>query len=303
MDTPLKQCNKCKEWKPATPQHFHRKASSRDGLRSICITCRGCTKMPDYSASEGHKRCRSCLTEKPATTEFFYRSKSNRDGLNSWCKYCMDERKATWDAENAERREESSRAYRETNREAIREYQQNWVLKNADRLRQYRKEKRAANIDHVRQDRLVNADRYRAWMRAWRQRNKGREREYYEQNKDKARIRSRTYETRKMNLPSAFTENDWQRALEYFSGCCAVCGRPPGLFHTLAMDHWIPISSPDCPGTIPANIIPLCHGIDGCNNSKNRNDPVIWLTKTFSKRRAKEILTNIANYFSSLNAS
>lgn len=105
---------------------------------------------------------------------------------------------------------------------------------------------------------------------------------------------------RQFGLPIAFTSRDWRHALNYFQGRCAVCGRPPGFWHTLAMDHWIPISSPDCPGTMAINIIPLCHGIGGCNNSKHDKPPEQWLIQNFGERKAKKILKRIHDYFDSL---
>src|SRR5512141_2961524 len=87
----------------------------------------------------------------------------------------------------------------------------------------------------------------------------------------------RAYVLRKRKLPDTFTDQDWQRALEYWDYKCAVCGRPRGLWHTLAADHWIPLSDPECPGTIPTYIVPLCHGEGGCNNSKRSRSPQAWL--------------------------
>lgn len=102
------------------------------------------------------------------------------------------------------------------------------------------------------------------------------------------------------NLPNDYTSTDWQNALNYFYGCCAICGRQQGFFHTLAMDHWIPLSSSNCPGTVPSNIVPLCHGIDGCNNSKGNRDALEWLTSKYGKQKAKEKFNNIQTYFASI---
>jgi len=41
----------------------------------------------------------------------------------------------------------------------------------------------------------------------------------------------------------------------------------------------------------------LCHGIGGCNNSKNKKDPEIWLIKRFGTRKAATLLKRIAAYF------
>jgi len=44
-------------------------------------------------------------------------------------------------------------------------------------------------------------------------------------------------------------------------------------------------------------MIPLCHGLGGCNNSKSDKDPEPWLTKRFGKRKAAVILKRIHAYF------
>jgi hypothetical protein len=114
-------------------------------------------------------------------------------------------------------------------------------------------------------------------------------------------INQRHRYSKKCHLPSAFTDDDWQYCLSYFNHCCAICERPQGLWHYLAMDHWIPLSSLECPGTVPINIVPLCQGVDGCNNHKSSSDPVEWINKRFGKRKAKIIILRIQTYFDSLN--
>jgi hypothetical protein len=103
-------------------------------------------------------------------------------------------------------------------------------------------------------------------------------------------------------LPNTLTDAQWQFALSHFDHRCAVCGMSINLFVTLAADHWIPVSSPFCPGTIATNIIPLCHtkrgGIGGCNNSKGDSDPTEWLTAKFGGLKAKKIEKRIGLYFS-----
>ncbi len=109
-------------------------------------------------------------------------------------------------------------------------------------------------------------------------------------------IGARRYE-RKRITPNVFTETDWQTCLSYFGHRCAVCGRPQGLWHTISKAHWIPLASPECPGTIPTNIIPLCNGIDGCNNSQLANAPETWLTKRYGKYKATKIIQRVNQYF------
>lgn len=124
--------------------------------------------------------------------------------------------------------------------------------------------------------------------------------------KDERRLTKRLAEqrrrTKKHGLPCSFTAQDWQHALEYFGNCCATCGRPPGLWHKLTPDHWIAVDDPrpDNPGTVPANIVPLCYGDGGCNNSKWKYEAEEWLVKKFGKQKAKDILQRIKVYFGSL---
>lgn len=103
--------------------------------------------------------------------------------------------------------------------------------------------------------------------------------------------------TRKLAIPSSFTEVDWNRALCYFEYRCAICGVYPNKKVTLAKDHWIPITSTNCPGTIPSNIVPLCHGENGCNNRKGSRDALEWLISSYGVDKANHICARINHYF------
>ncbi len=105
------------------------------------------------------------------------------------------------------------------------------------------------------------------------------------------------YLNRKRELPNTLTSKDWHQALDYWGHKCAVCGRPRGLWHTLSQDHWIPLTSAQCPGTDATNILPLCYGTDGCNNSKGKQLPDVWLRKKLGKRRAERKMAEINAYF------
>jgi len=114
------------------------------------------------------------------------------------------------------------------------------------------------------------------------------------------RIYDQRREARKRALPDSFTAEDWRRCLEYFNNCCAVCGRSQGLWHTISADHWTPLSASNCPGTVPSNIVPLCSGQNGCNNSKNKQKPETWLLRKFGELKAQEIINRINQYFQTL---
>lgn len=136
-----------------------------------------------------------------------------------------------------------------------------------------------------------NAETRRTIITRWRIENP----EQHRANKHRRRARKRS-------LPNTITAADIQYALNYFKGCCAICGRPlNGLWHTGALDHWIPLASPDCPGSIATNELPLCQGLDGCNNEKNDKYPTEWLIEKYGNRKANVILKRIKTYFSTLS--
>src|SRR5262245_54364387 len=84
-------------------------------------------------------------------------------------------------------------------------------------------------------------------------------------NPEKLRVQDANRRARKRSTPDTWTADQQAFMESYWHNACAVCGNPKGLFWTLAHDHWIPLNSPTCPGTIATNMIPLCHGTGGCN--------------------------------------
>ena len=233
--------------------------------------------------NEDMKQCTKCGQWKD--TECFYKGKAQ-------CKKCYREYKREYYKQN----KDIIREYYKQNKDTIREYKCGYYKQNKDTIREYREQ---------------NKDTIREYKR-----------EYYEQNKDTLRERNREYmktpqgrrvnriasnnrRARKLSLPDTLTSEQWQYALNYFGGRCAICDRQLndifGEF-TAAADHWIPLSyeGDDNPGTVAGNIIPLCHGVGGCNNSKSNTMPDEWLERQFGKRKAKQIAAKIQDYFDSL---
>lgn len=211
------------------------------------------------------KRCNQCGETKPL--EEFYSNKDAKDGRRSPCKACEAESDRRYRAENSEERAEYQRLYRAANPEKVAEYQRRYRAENPEKIAEGKHRWCAANPDALR----ANGQRRRA---------------------------------RKQGLPDTFTAQDWQRCLDYFNGCCAACGRQlKDLFstHTAAADHWIPLNSPDCPGTIPTNMVCLCHGKGGCNTSKQDTPAAEWLTEKYGTKKAVQILARIQAYFDSLD--
>lgn len=225
------------------------------------------------------KRCTKCGKYFPATTEYFTRHKAHRDGLYTWCKTCTREKDRARYAANPDRERERSRAWYATNAEYARAKARAWSAANPERLRETNRARRAESPEY-----------YREWAAA---------------NRDRGRVYKQNRRARKRNLPNTFTAEEARFALDYFHYSCAYCGRQfHDLFNerTLAFDHFIPLSSPECPGTTAGNMLPVCHGVDGCNLSKGARDPEEWLVSHFGKREARKKLEEIRTYFKTVES-
>lgn len=237
-------------------------------------------QMPD-----GYKFCRKCGVAKPATLEYF-KPITWRNILSGMCRECIQEtnrerqkqapeiKKAArgrYDPEKA--RAEKRRSYRR-NKDKIRIYQRGWDNRNRAKLRLRNKQYRHTHEGRQKRKKWVNA------------------------NRDKLKAIYHRRQARKRGLPDAFTAEDWQRALAYWNDSCAVCGisfeeRKPHA------DHIIPLVSPDCLGTVPLNILPLC---SHCNMSKSDNDLFEWMTDRYGVDYAAERLAAIQAYFDYLRS-
>lgn len=246
--------------------------------------CYGVTTVNDHTTIPP-KRCTKCGEEFPSTPKYFNRDRRTLDGLRSHCKVCTKKQK---------------REYRAENRERLKRYDADYYAIHSKYMKEYSKKYQAAHPELARQYRKTHREQLREYSRRYRTLNANKRREYQRQNLDRFRINGHNYRARKRGLPNTLTIEQMQFALEYFNYCCAVCGRQLlDLFgeRKLALDHWIPLSFSECPGTTVANLVPLCHGKDGCNNSKHDRDPQEWLISRFGKRKAHKILSNIETYF------
>lgn len=226
-----------------------------------CAACEKARRKKQANAPT--KKCPHCSTELPNTKDFFYTA-GKREGevcLNGYCKTCC----------RAIGREKSKTP--ESRKKARELY-----AKNPEHHRDVKRKERDKNRD------AINA----------------RNRANRAINPTKNRLRNHIRRTAEHNLLHDFTAQDWEYALKYFHNRCAVCEQQlMDLFgeRMVSMDHWIPVTSSDCPGTIPSNMIPLCMGKGGCNNSKNNTAPAKWLISRFGKRKANKIEQRINQFF------
>lgn len=293
----LKRCSTCGEWKPATPEFFNRDRGLRDGLNARCKQCRSRYSKQYYAANKEHERergraYRAANLDKVRERSRAYRS-ANPDKMREY--YAANADKLRADArerwrQNRDERIAQNRAWRAANKDSQREYKRKYYQEHIEEVREYKRqwneENRARKNENYRQWYVANTERQREYHREWSKANRAK-RTWYT-----ARRRAR-----KRFLPDTLTAADWQAALDHFGGCCAACGRPPGLWHAIVPDHWIPLVAADCPGTVPWNIVPLCHttkdGEGGCNNSKRHREAAEWLADAFGPRKGRVVQRHI----------
>lgn len=305
-DTPKKQCKKCKRWLAEDKAHFF---YGKSGIPySPCKECRGLAftvttnKKRKASTREGYAWCTQCDLELEITKFTAYKNGK----IDSRCRSCRQINKKNRRLQQPDivrmedkllrerrrdKRTEEIRLWREKNREHVISYHKKH---NATPERRAQKKARRQRSDVQYQMRMYGQEYSRRPDVVLRRKERNRT--------GIGKIIKQRYRARQLSLPHNFSKHDWDIALHYFGNCCAVCGRPRGLWHTLAADHWIPLSAgiEGNPGTVAINIVPLCHGRDGCNNSKSDKMPMDWLTQRFGTRQAKVISNRIESFFKSI---
>jgi len=255
------------------------------------------------------KRCSTCKETKAVSA--FSRNSKKKDGLQSQCKECVREYARVYYAANSEKLNEKSRVYRAANSEKVREKDRVYKAANPEKVREYKRVYRETNSEkereYARVYKAANPEKEREANRVYRAANPEKVREavrvWRAANPEKVRVNDQRRRARKANLPNTLTAAEWYYAIDYFHGCCAVCGRQlKNLDKTRrgSADHWIPLSKGG--GTTADNIVPLCSGEDGCNNRKGNKDPEVWLAQQFGKRKARVILKRILEYFELVKA-
>lgn len=158
------------------------------------------------------------------------------------------------------------------------------------------------NIDNHETLTIQRAEYARKHPEVFRESNKRWSAKNQEKVKQIKRDSEQRRKARKKNLDATFTDAGWLHALEYWGYRCAYCGKPAGLWHILAQDHFVPVSKGGA--YTSDNILPACHaakdGEDCCNNLKCSRDPNEWLTSRFGPKRAKTKIAEITAYFDSL---
>jgi len=272
------------------------------------------TTIPDS------KLCKHCNQIKPL--DAFGPKKRGLYGRDAKCRECCNAHQRAYNAENRDKRKAAYANRTEEQREARRTWDRQRYQKHAEKERQESRDWRKANPEKLRAAKRrwneANPERIRANRRAWAKANpdkvRASKRVNYINHTEKAKARARAWakanprnrkaheyarRARKLASSGKITPQQLKASLAYFNHRCAACGRPAGLWHTLAGDHWIALVNGGL--NTANNIVPLCHslkdGTDGCNNTKRSRDPLEWLHTRFGPKKATAILARIQDYF------
>lgn len=242
------------------------------------------------------KKCSLCGKSFPETIEYFAKAPY---GLRADCRECQRARarKNYWVDPEKRKHEARERRHNPETKAKHNQWQQDWRKNNPDKVKASKK-----------RDYEKNKPKRKATQRRYYESHKPeaikRAREWDKLHPDKVNIGTHKRLARIKGLPFQFKDADWQRCLSYWNNRCAICGREISETHLLAKDHWIPMydDRSDNPGTVPTNIIPVCHGrreakCSGCNESKWRFDPETWIRSQYPPDEADAIIKRILDYF------
>ena len=242
------------------------------------------------------KSCNKCKEPFPATSEYFHRNSKEKDGLCRTCKECAKTRARQWNVDNVERASESSKLYYQANSEIIKARSAQRYLDHTEKMNQQARARHEINRDrdnaNNRANRLKHIERETQrtaeWVAAHPERRREIANNYGKSAKGiAARVRRRA---RERGLPATFTSEQWLMCLSWWHNTCAYCGEQKPL----CADHFVPLASVDCPGTIAENMLPACKS---CNSSKMDRDFVEWSGNRVDPFEHAEILSRIGAYF------
>lgn len=241
---------------------FRNHPQGRDGLHSICVQC-----QRDY-AKDRMRRLREVEPEKVKAAK----KKHYQKERSKFIQYAKD-----YYENNKPKLLEKAAKYRKIFRDRILKWQREYYKNNKEKKKESDSRSRKKNIEKV----------------------KARMKNYRKNNISEIIMRNRLRRQKIKFSKKDFSQADWNYCLNYWGNKCAVCGSSANEEKIISMDHWIPLKLDG--STDKRNIIPLCHGVDGCNNKKNAKNPVKWLFSEFSFDFANKRLSDIEKYFSSLS--
>lgn len=290
----LKKCSKCGVEHPRTIEWFRGRKDSKDGFRGECRSC-GKKKQREYY--EENK------DELSKYNERYYREHRCRilNNVKSYYKDNVDKVKQyqkTYYMENREKVLEYQREYASGRKEYKAIYDKMYREENIDRIRERGVQYRLRNAEYIKKAklkyRIENRETIRERNNQWREENREIINKRRRENQHNLSIYCQRRRSRKNNLPSDLTKEDWSEIKGVFNNECSYCGMGESEHidkwgERLHQEHVIPLSKGG--PYVYENIIPACKF---CNLSKGNKDMLSWYrSKSFySKDRELKILSH-----------
>jgi len=266
---------------------FSRNNKAKSGFESQCRECRRASKRKWRAANPAKVReqRQRAYWKDPEKARSRSRDYARREPDK------VKQRRRIWYENNVEHAREYGRRYGQEHRAEQTAKRREWAKNNPEKTRAQKRRYYERHKEHIKakssrwyynQDPADINRKARERRRRWRL-----------NNPDTRQVSYIKRRARKRELPAQFTQADWQRALEYFEYRCAYCYDFPEEGTVLEADHFIPLRSRKCPGTVPENMIPACRS---CNRSKSKKSPKKWLEQRFSPLYALIIIGRIQDY-------
>lgn len=233
--------------------------------------------MSDIESSIVTKVCTQCCEEKPITE--FYKNKVSIDFHKTQCKKCytsnrIEYRKSYYEL-NKEKLAESSRIYRESNKEKVSERFKSWYEANKEYRAEYCKIRRSENKEVIAIQKKVwneankerNAEVAKVYREENRERLSAKQKNWCKENPEQRANHYRSRRARRKLAPGSHTSADIINLYNLQKGKCACCLK--SIKKGYQVDHIVALSKGG--SNDKYNLQLLCAP---CNQRKHAKDPI-----------------------------
>lgn len=227
------------------------------------------------------KICYKCGRILEASETYFYKHPKNKDGLGTRCKECLGQKFKVKAKEGYKICSSCGLELPETTEYFPKRSKKGDLQAICKECKYERSEKSPEQREKIKEymkeyyknhKELYDKEKIKEGKKRWRK-----------NHKEHCNLINRKHESRKRQLPSTLTIEQWEKTKQHFNNKCCYCGEELPL----AQEHFIPVSKG---GEYTLNnIVPSCKS---CNSSKRDKDFFEWYSKYkyYSKKREKAIL-------------
>ena len=272
MENKTRVCTKCKRELPATAEYFNYCNKVKDGCEARCKDCRR-EEGRDYKANNKSKiRAYNLKYSKEHRSQDVLKQRKYREKHKELCK----NRAKKWRDANKEKEKLHNKEYYKKNSESLKDRAKTYRDNNKEKIKilmeQWRKENKEIIIEYRTKYSQANNERLAMLSKKWQK-----------ENPEACRINNQKRRSKKKELESTLTLEQWEQMKKDFNYCCAYCGKKRKLTH----EHFIALSNNG--EYTHNNIVPVCVS---CNASKGNKSFWEWFPtyRYYSKKRESFVL-------------